>query len=153
MTSANIYIYIYLYIYIYMHIMFTLRGRKTCGREILELNGIFRCHVRLPEGKTLGWGSPKFGWLVIHRIWTMKQTMDDKPHIWFLYSGEPWPCHRGFQLFGSLVLWSKEVWKLNFRQYGKMEMAQQGRNSDVEKVRSEKIRDGESQKRCRCAKR
>ena len=55
---------------------------------------------------------------------------------------------------------SKEVWKLNFRQYGKMEMAQQGRNSDVEKVRSEKIRDGEDQRwrkseerRCRAAKR
>ena len=48
---------------------------------------------------------------------------------------------------------SKEVWKLNFRQYGEMEMAQPGRNSDVEKVRREKIRDGESQKRCRCAKR
>ena len=36
-------------------------------------------------------------------------------------------------------------------------MAQQGRNSDVEKVRSEKIRDGEDQRwrskerRCRCA--
>ena len=46
-----------------------------------------------------------------------------------------------------IIKGSKEVWKLNFRQYGKMEMAQQGRNSDVEKVRSEKIRDGESQKR------
>ena len=41
---------------------------------------------------------------------------------------------------------SKEVWKLNFRQYGEMERAQPGRNSDVEKVRREKIRDGESQK-------
>ena len=55
---------------------------------------------------------------------------------------------------------SKEVWKLNFRQYGEMEMAQRGRNSDVEKVRREKIRDGEDQRwrkseerRCRCAKR
>ena len=43
--------------------------------------------------------------------------------------------------------YSKEVWKLNFRQYGEMKMAQPGRNSDVEKVRREKIRDGESQKR------
>ena len=34
-----------------------------------------------------------------------------------------------------------------FRQYAEMEMAQPGRNSDVEKVRREKIRDGESQKR------
>ena len=42
---------------------------------------------------------------------------------------------------------SKEVWTLNFRQYGEMEMAQPGRISDVEKVRREKIRDGESQKR------
>ena len=42
---------------------------------------------------------------------------------------------------------SKEVWKLNFRQYGQMERAQPGRNSDVEKVRREKIRDGESQKK------
>ena len=42
---------------------------------------------------------------------------------------------------------SKEVWKLNFRQYGEMEVAQPGRNSDVEKVSREKIRDGESQKR------
>ena len=34
------------------------------------------------------------------------------------------------------------------------EEAEPGRNSDVEKVRREKIRDGESQKRrCRCAKR
>ena len=41
---------------------------------------------------------------------------------------------------------SKEVWKLNFRQYGEMEMAQLGRNSDVEKVRREKIRDGEDQR-------
>ena len=46
-----------------------------------------------------------------------------------------------------IALLSKEVWKLNFRQYGEMEMAQPGRNSDVEKVRREKIRDGESQKR------
>ena len=42
---------------------------------------------------------------------------------------------------------SKEVWKLNFRQYGEMKMAQPGRNSDVEKVSREKIRDGERQKR------
>ena len=55
---------------------------------------------------------------------------------------------------------SKEVWKLNFRQYGEMEMVQPGRNSDVEKVRREKIRDGEGkrwrkseERRCRCAKR
>ena len=55
---------------------------------------------------------------------------------------------------------SKEVWKLNFRQYGEMKMAQPGRNSDVEKVSREKIRDGEDQRwrkseerRCRCAKR
>ena len=34
---------------------------------------------------------------------------------------------------------SKEVWKLNFRQYGQMERAQPGRNSDVEKVRREKM--------------
>ena len=45
------------------------------------------------------------------------------------------------------TLWSEEVWKLNFRQYGEMERAQLGRNSDMEKVRREKIRDGESQKR------
>ena len=49
-------------------------------------------------------------------------------------------------LTSELTLLSKEVWKLNFRQYGKMERAQQGRNSDVEKVRSEKIRDGEEKK-------
>ena len=48
---------------------------------------------------------------------------------------------------------SKEVWKLNFRQYGEMKMAQAGRNSDVENGSREKIRDGERQKRCRCAKR
>ena len=60
---------------------------------------------------------------------------------------------------------SKEVWKLNFRQYGEMERAQPGRNSDVEKVRREKLAREESQKgegkrwrkleerRCRCAKR
>ena len=41
----------------------------------------------------------------------------------------------------------KEVWKLNFRQYGEMKMKQPGRNSDVEKVSREKIRDGESQMR------
>ena len=41
---------------------------------------------------------------------------------------------------------SKEVWKLNFRQYGEMEIAQPGRNSDVEKVRREKLGRGESQK-------
>ena len=40
----------------------------------------------------------------------------------------------------------EEAWKLNFRQYGEMEMAQPGRNSDVEKVRREKIRDGEDQR-------
>ena len=39
---------------------------------------------------------------------------------------------------------SKEVWKLNFRQYGQMEKhhqeeAEPERNSDVEKVRREKI--------------
>ena len=45
----------------------------------------------------------------------------------------------------DITLWSKEVWKLNFRQYREMEMAQPGRNSDMEKVRREKIRDGESQ--------
>ena len=33
-----------------------------------------------------------------------------------------------------IYILSKEVWKLNFRQYGEMEMAQPGRNSDVEKV-------------------
>ena len=64
--------------------------------------------------------------------------------------------------FGAniVVILSKEVWKLNFRQYGEMEMAQPGRNSDVEKVSREKIRDGEDQRwrkseerRCRCAKR
>ena len=43
------------------------------------------------------------------------------------------------------MVYSKEVWKLNFRQYGEMEMAQPGRNSDVEKVSREKIRDGEDQ--------
>ena len=66
----------------------------------------------------------------------------------------------GFIHLTYYIIFSKEVWKLNFRQYGKMEMAQQGRNSDVEKVRSEKIRDGEDQRwrkseerRCRCAKR
>ena len=81
----------------------------------------------------------------------------------FAKLGLPSPSHGFFhaELHGKTVtLWSKEVWKLNFRQYGKMEMAQQGRNSDVEKVRSEKIRDGEDQRwrkseerRCRCAKR
>ena len=54
--------------------------------------------------------------------------------------------------FNKTTLWSKEVWKLNFRQYGQMEKHSQeeseaARNSDVEKVRREKIRDGESQKR------
>ena len=44
------------------------------------------------------------------------------------------------------IVSSKEVWKLNFRQYGEMEMAQPGRNSDVEKVRREKLGRGESQK-------
>ena len=39
---------------------------------------------------------------------------------------------------------SKEVWKLNFRQYDQMEKhsqeeAERGRNSDVEKVRREKM--------------
>ena len=49
---------------------------------------------------------------------------------------------------------SKEVWKLNFRQYGEMEMAQPGRNSDVEKVRREDKRWRKSEEsRCRCAKR
>ena len=64
-----------------------------------------------------------------------------------------------------LILLSKEVWKLNFQQYGHMgkhsqEEAEAARNSDVEKVRREKIRDGEDQRwreseerRCRCAKR
>ena len=47
----------------------------------------------------------------------------------------------------NYIILSKEVWKLNFRQYGEMEMAQPGRKSDVEKVSREKIRDGESQKR------
>ena len=49
---------------------------------------------------------------------------------------------------------SKEVWKLNFRQYGQMEKhsqeeAEPGRNSDGRKsqVTREKIRDGDSQKR------
>ena len=47
---------------------------------------------------------------------------------------------------------SKEVWRPNFRQYGHMEKhsqeeAEPGRNSDLERVRREKIRDGESQKR------
>ena len=37
---------------------------------------------------------------------------------------------------------SKEVWKLNFRQYGQMERAQPGRNSDMKKVR----RQGEDQR-------
>ena len=44
-------------------------------------------------------------------------------------------------------LCSKEVWKLNFRQYGEMKMQQPGRNSDVEKVSREKSTEGESQKR------
>ena len=50
---------------------------------------------------------------------------------------------------GNLPIYisSKEVWKLNFRQYGEMKMAQPGRNSDVEKVSTEKRRDEESQKR------
>ena len=39
---------------------------------------------------------------------------------------------------------SKEVWKLKFRQYGQMEKHCQG---DVEKVRRERIRDRESQKK------
>ena len=42
---------------------------------------------------------------------------------------------------------SKDAWKLNFRQIiwadGK---AQPGRNSDVEKVRGEKLRDGEDER-------
>ena len=42
----------------------------------------------------------------------------------------------------------EEVWKQDFRQYGEMEMTQPGRNSDVENVRREKIRDGESQSVC-----
>ena len=57
------------------------------------------------------------------------------------------------------LYFSKEVWKLNFRQYGQMEMAQPGRSSGMEKVRREKTRDGEDQRdrkseerRCRCAK-
>ena len=50
----------------------------------------------------------------------------------------------------------KKVWKLNFRQYGQTEKNSQeeaqpwrkseGRRSEMEKVRREKIRDGESQK-------
>ena len=44
------------------------------------------------------------------------------------------------------------MWKLNFRQYGQMAKRSQkeagpGRNSDVEEVRREKIRDGEREKR------
>ena len=42
----------------------------------------------------------------------------------------------------------KEVWKLNFRQYGEMERAQPGRNSDVKKVRREKRRDFFCSSRC-----
>ena len=52
---------------------------------------------------------------------------------------------------------SKEVWKLKFRQYGQIEKHSQeedqrwrkpeGRRSEMEKARREKIRDGESQKR------
>ena len=51
-----------------------------------------------------------------------------------------------------ILVSSKEVWKLNFRQYGQMarhnqEEAGPGRKSDVEEDRREKIRDGESQTR------
>ena len=67
------------------------------------------------------------------------------------------PC---YYLTSYHIISSKQVWKLNFRQCGEMEMAQPGRNSDVEKVSREKIRDGEDQRwrkseerRCRCAKR
>ena len=47
-------------------------------------------------------------------------------------------------IYVSIIEGSLEA---NFRQYGEMEMAQPGRNSDVEKVSRENIRDGESQKR------
>ena len=53
------------------------------------------------------------------------------------------------RLMSLVGMLSKEVWKLNFRQYGEMEMAHpgrssdveksEGRNSDVEKVRREKM--------------
>ena len=67
-------------------------------------------------------------------------------------------CMYIYDIYIYIHLW-KEVWKLNFRQYGQMERAQPGRNSDVDKVRGEKIRDGEDKRwrksegrRCRCAK-
>ena len=41
--------------------------------------------------------------------------------------------------------YSKEVWKSNFRQYAEMEKAEVGRVRE-EKSRSERIRDGESQR-------
>ena len=60
-------------------------------------------------------------------------------------------------VYGCIFICSKEVWKLNFRQYGQMEKRSQeeartGRKSEVrrserEKVRSEKIKKGENQKR------
>ena len=48
-----------------------------------------------------------------------------------------------FKIAGSWFIEGSLEAKL--RQYGEMEMAQPGRNSDVEKGRREKIRDGESQ--------
>ena len=51
-------------------------------------------------------------------------------------------CDIGIFCYVSL----KEVWNLNLRQYGQMEKAQAGRNSDMAKVRREKTRDGEAQK-------
>ena len=47
---------------------------------------------------------------------------------------------------GIGVGYSKEVWKLNFRQYGQMGKAQPGRSSATEKVKREKRRCGEDKR-------
>ena len=51
------------------------------------------------------------------------------------------PIQHGGSL--TIVMLSKEVWKLNFRQYGQMQKHSQDKNLDVERVRREKLRDGE----------
>ena len=75
----------------------------------------------------------------------------DQKHLYTitLASAQPQPCmsvkkhsHLWNLAVQGYFLIFTEVWKLNFRQYGKMERAQPGRNSDVKKVRGEKIRDG-----------
>ena len=165
----HIYIYIYIYIFMYAHMIlyrYYMAFLLVLWAYCWSSNLCASCMVHTDRVLTSPWGQGRNAKPSCQTCWVASTLLRRRiRRIWYL----KWLKYLNVETSGIV----KEIWArvaFHFMIEGSLEAklptkwtngkAQPGKSSDREKVRSEKIRDGESQKgrksqerRCRCAKR